>query len=50
MSWLYGQMCEFADGGKRDVDAFLAGLPLPSKERVAEDRLAVLLAAGGEQG
>lgn len=48
MSWLYQLMVESAPGGQPDVDAFLAGEPLPSAAVEAERRRAAVLAMGGE--
>lgn len=48
MSWLYQRMVESAPGGQPDVDAFLAGDPLPSAEAEVERKAGDLLAMGGE--
>lgn len=48
VSWLYQRMVESAPGGQPDVDAFLAGDPLPSAEAEVERKAGDLLAMGGE--
>lgn len=50
LSWAYGQMCVSAKGGAADVDAWLAGDPLPSDERARESRLDDVVGAGAEVG
>ena len=50
MSWLYQWMVESAPGGRGEVDAFLAGEPLPSRLVERERRVGDLLSMGGEVG
>lgn len=48
MSWLYQRLVESAPGGRPDVDAFLAGEPLPSVAAQSEQKADSVLAMGGE--
>lgn len=48
MSWLHQRMVESAPGGSADVDAFLAGQPLPSQAKARTGRRDALVEMGGE--
>jgi hypothetical protein len=47
-NWIRGEMVASAPEGEADIVAYLAGRVMPSAKAKQQERIGVLLAAGGE--